>query len=83
MTPNISRGTVITSLIFKFIERIAVKGLGLIISIILARLLAPEAFGQVAIITVFINLSQMIIQKLRDILVIKKLRCLMNRFLHL
>lgn len=62
MTPNISRGTVITSLIFKFIERIAVKGLGLIISIILARLLAPEAFGQVAIITVFINLSQMIIQ---------------------
>ncbi|MBQ8529365.1 MAG: lipopolysaccharide biosynthesis protein [Clostridia bacterium] len=34
------------------------KFVGLIVSIILARLLAPEEFGQVAIITVFINLCQ-------------------------
>ena len=44
------------SLIYKTFERFSVKILGLIVSIVLARLLAPEEFGQVAIITVFINL---------------------------
>jgi len=49
--------TVVKSLIYKFSERFAVKGLGLVISIILARLLGPDAFGQVALLTVFANLS--------------------------
>lgn len=53
---------VISSLIYKFIERLSVKGLGLIISIVLARMLAPEDFGQIAIMNVFINLSQVIIE---------------------
>lgn len=51
---------VISSLIYKFIERLSVKGLGLVISIVLARMLAPECFGQIAIMNVFINLSQVI-----------------------
>lgn len=51
------KSKVILSLIFKFTERFAVKGLGLVISIILARLLGPDAFGQVALLTVFANLS--------------------------
>ena len=51
------KAKVIKSLIFKFTERFAVKGLGLVISIILARLLGPNAFGQVALLTVFANLS--------------------------
>ena len=46
---------------YKFIERLGVKGLGLVISIVLARLLAPEEFGQIAIMNVFINLSQVIV----------------------
>lgn len=53
---------VISSLIYKFIERLSVKGLGLAISILLARMLAPEAFGQIAIMNVFINLSQVIVE---------------------
>lgn len=53
---------VITSLAYKFIERFAVKGLGIIISIILARMLAPSDFGQVAILTVFIDISLVIVQ---------------------
>lgn len=52
---------VISSLIYKFIERLSVKGLGLVISIVLARMLAPEAFGQIAIMNVFINLSRVIV----------------------
>ena len=53
---------VISSLAYKFIERLSVKGLGLVVSIILARMLAPEEFGQLAIMTVFINLSQVIVE---------------------
>ena len=53
---------VISSLVYKFIERLGVKGLGLAVSIVLARLLAPEAFGQIAIMTVFLNLSQVIVE---------------------
>lgn len=53
---------VISSLIYKFIERLGVKGLGLVISIVLARMLAPEEFGQIAIMNVFINLSRVIIE---------------------
>ena len=45
------------SFAYKFSERIAVKGLGLVISIILARLLVPEIFGLLAIVEVFINLA--------------------------
>lgn len=53
---------VYSSFLFKAIERFSVKGIGLIISVFLARLLATEDFGQIAILTVFINLSQMVIQ---------------------
>ncbi len=56
------KAKVIKSLIYKFTERFAVKGLGLVISILLARLLAPEAFGQVALLTVFTNLSLTLIE---------------------
>lgn len=56
------RKKVISSLAYKFAERLAVKGAGLIIGIVLARLLVPEKFGQVAIITIFINLANSIIQ---------------------
>ena len=52
---------VITSLVYKFIERLSVKGLGMVISIVLARILVPEDFGQIAIMNVFINLSQVIV----------------------
>jgi teichuronic acid exporter len=56
------KGKVVSSLAFKFIERLAVKGIGLVISVLLARLLSPDDFGVVAIMTVFINLSQTLIQ---------------------
>lgn len=52
----------IASMIFKFVERFSVKGIGLVISVILARLLKPEIFGQVAVVTIFINLSQVVIE---------------------
>jgi O-antigen/teichoic acid export membrane protein len=44
-------------LFFDFTGRIGLQGVGFFVSIILARILAPEDFGLLAIITVFINLS--------------------------
>lgn len=57
-----NRTTVIQSLIFKFSERFAVKIIGLVISIILARLLEPELFGFLAILNVFISFSSSFVQ---------------------
>ncbi len=56
------KSKVILSLIYKFTERFAVKGLGFVISILLARLLAPDLFGQVALLTVFTDLSLTLIE---------------------
>ncbi len=53
---------VASSLAFKMLEQFSAKGIGLIISIVLARLLSPNDFGQLAILTVFINLSLNLIQ---------------------
>ncbi|MBQ9686736.1 MAG: lipopolysaccharide biosynthesis protein [Oscillospiraceae bacterium] len=56
------KATVVKSLIYKFTERFAVKGIGLVINIVLARLLAPEVFGEVALLTVFTDLSLTLIE---------------------
>lgn len=52
------KNSVGTSLIFKFIERISVKGIGFVISVLLARLLEPKVFGLIAIITAITAISQ-------------------------
>ena len=46
------KSKVVRSLIYKFTERFAVKLIGLVIGIILARLLTPEISGQVALLEV-------------------------------
>lgn len=53
---------VVGSFAYKFIERFSAKGIGLIIGIILARIISPDEFGQLAILTVFISLSRTIIE---------------------
>lgn len=57
-----NKNSIVKSLIYKSLERFSVKGLGFVISILLARMLAPEVFGQIALITVVINLSQSIVE---------------------
>ena len=56
-----SSGTIV-SIVIKFFERLSVKAIGLVVSIVLARLIAPEQFGLIAIITVFVNLSMTFVQ---------------------
>lgn len=55
------KNTIISSIVFKTIERFSVKFIGLVIGIILARILSPDIFGQLAVIAVFINLSQVFV----------------------
>ena len=53
----VNRDTVTKSLFWKFLERCTAQLCTLIIGIVLARLLAPEDFGALAILLVFVNLS--------------------------
>lgn len=53
----VNKDTVVNSLFWKFLERCTAQLFTLIIGIVLARLLAPEDFGALSILMVFINLS--------------------------
>ena len=48
--------SVLKNLIWRFAERIGAQGVKLIVELVLARILAPEDFGLIAIVTVFITL---------------------------
>lgn len=53
----VNRDTVTSSLFWKFLERCTAQIFTIVIGIILARLLAPEDFGALSILLVFVNLS--------------------------
>lgn len=57
-----SKPRVISSLIWKFLERGGTQGVQFVIQIVLARLLAPDDYGILAILTAFIALSNVFIQ---------------------
>lgn len=53
---------VISSLVWKFLERTGSQGIQLIVQILLARLLLPEDFGVIVITSVFITLANVFVQ---------------------
>ena len=50
------------SLVWKFLERFSVQFVQFFVSIIIARLLMPEEYGIMAILSIFITLSATIVQ---------------------
>ncbi len=50
---QITTKSVAGNLFWRFAERCGAQGVSLIVSIVLARLIAPEAYGTIAIVTVF------------------------------
>ena len=56
------KNKVISSLIWKFLERSGTQIVQFIVQIILARLLLPEDYGVVAIVTVFIAIANVFVQ---------------------
>lgn len=63
MSTNNEKAKVISSLFWKFAERIGAQGVNLIVSIILARILSPDDYGLVALTTIFITISNVFIEK--------------------
>jgi len=55
------KSKVISGLFWKLMERCGTQGVQLIVQIVLARLLLPEDFGIIALITIFISISNVLI----------------------
>ncbi len=53
--------SVFTNLIWRFLERCGAQGVTLVVSIVLARLLNPDAYGLVALVTVFTTIMQVFV----------------------
>lgn len=49
------KNKVLSNFIWKLLERIGAQGVNMIVSIVLARLLVPDVYGEIALISVFIN----------------------------
>lgn len=56
------KSSVISSLIWKFLERIGTQGIQFVVSIILARLLLPSDYGVVSMILVFTAIANVFVQ---------------------
>ncbi len=48
-------------MLWRFMERIGAQAVAFVVEIILARLIVPEAFGIIALVTVFINILQVFV----------------------
>lgn len=53
--------TVISSLLWKLFERIGTQGITFVVQLVLARLLLPEMYGTIALVTVFTNLAKVFV----------------------
>ena len=57
-----SKLVIIKSLIWKLLEKCSVQGVAFIVTVVLARLLSPEEYGIVAIVTIFLSFSNILIE---------------------
>lgn len=57
-----SKKTIINSLFWKFLERCGIQFIQFILTIILARVLAPNDFGLVALVMIFIAIANVFVQ---------------------
>lgn len=58
---NNTKGTIISSLFWKFAERILAQSVSFVVSIVIARILLPEEYGPVSLVLVFINLADVLV----------------------
>lgn len=52
---------ILSNFIWRFLERSGAQGVSVIVSVVLARLLDPEVYGTVAIVTVFLTIMQVLV----------------------
>lgn len=68
----INRRTILSSFAWKLMEKISVQGISFVVSIVLARILCPTDYGIVALILVFINIANVIIDGGLNVALIQK-----------
>ncbi len=56
-----NRGTIVNGLFWVYFENIVTQLFGFVVTIILARLLAPSLFGTIALVAVFINIANVFV----------------------
>lgn len=61
MEDNKIRNSAISNLAWRFAERCGAQGVAFIVSIVLARILSPDTYGTIALITVFTNILNVFI----------------------
>ena len=67
-----SNRKILSGVIWKFGERIIAQGVSFIVSLILARILMPEDYGAVAVVTVFIEIANVFLSSGLNVALIQK-----------
>ena len=62
MSNEINKSKILSSLFWKLMERGGTQGIQLIVQIVLARLLIPEDYGIIALVTIFITIASVFVQ---------------------
>lgn len=62
MDLQLTKFKVLSAIFWKFLERVGVQGIQFIVMIVLARMLLPEDFGLIVIVTIFISIASIIAQ---------------------
>jgi teichuronic acid exporter len=62
MSSEVTKFKVISSLLWKLMERGGTQGIQFIVAIVLARLLLPEEFGLIVLVTIFISIAGVFVQ---------------------
>ena len=57
-----SKKQIVASLIWKVLERFGVQGVQFVVQIVLARILEPDDFGVITLLTIFISLANVFVQ---------------------
>ena len=60
--PRTLKGAVVSGLLWKTLENFGAQFIGFCVSVVLARLLAPEDFGTVALLTIFISIASLLME---------------------
>ncbi|MBQ2885151.1 MAG: lipopolysaccharide biosynthesis protein [Alphaproteobacteria bacterium] len=58
---ELTKGTIVKSFIWKILERSSIQIVSFLVTIILARLLTPEEYGLIALVTIFIAIADVIV----------------------
>ena len=53
---------VVSSLVWKFMERTGAQGIQFIVQILLARILLPQDYGLISLVTIFITIANVFVQ---------------------